>query len=373
VNANDRLRIFVSGMVAGDPNQGGATWAVLQYVLGLRRLGHDIWLVEPVERLRPESERYFRALVAEFELEERAALVSPGGETVGLPYSSLREAARSTDVLLNVSGMLRDPALVEPIPRRVYLDLDPVFNQLWNEGGIDVGFAGHTDHVTVGQAIGTDGCEIPTAEIDWRTTLPPVVLAEWPVADGLRRDALTTVGNWRAYGSIESGGVFYGQKAHALRELVELPRLTKERFLLALAIHADETKDLTALAEHGWELADPEDVAGTPGDYRGFVQGSKAEFGLTKSGYAVAHSGWFSDRSACYLASGRPVVAQETGFSSFLPTGEGLLAFDSADEAAAAVDAVASDYDRHRRSARALAEEYLDSDIVLTRLLADVT
>jgi hypothetical protein len=367
-----RLRIVVAGMVAGDPGHGGATWAVLQYVLGLRRLGHDVLLVEPVDEIRAESERYFRQVAAEFGLERRAALLAPGGVTVGVASSELRQRVREADLLLNASGLLRDPDLLEPIPRRVYLDLDPVFNQLWHEQGIDVGFVGHTHHVTVGQAIGTDGCSVPTCGIDWTTTLQPVVLSEWPLADGIRHDALTTVGNWRAYGSVEADGIFYGQKAHALRELLELPRLTKERFLLALAIDPAEEKDLVALDEYGWELVDPAKVAGTPADYRRFVQGSKAEFGLTKSGYALARSGWFSDRSSCYLASGRPVIAQETGFSRFVPTGEGLLAFDTADEAASAIDAVAADYERHRRAARELAEEHFDSDRVLDALLADV-
>lgn len=367
MSEGDRLRIVVAGMVAGDPNHGGATWAVLQYVLGLLRLGHDVLLVEPTVPT-PAVERYFAGAVARFGLADRAALLVGERETIGVPYPNLRGA----DLLLNISGLLRDEELLEPIPTRVYLDLDPVFNQLWHEQGIDVGFGGHTHHVTVGQAIGTDRCPIPSCGIDWMPTLQPVVLSEWPLADGLRHDALTTVGNWRAYGSVEADGVFYGQKAHALRELVELPRMTQERFLLALAIHSHEEKDLAALDEHGWELVDPAGVAGTPTDFRSFVQGSKAEFGLTKSGYVLARSGWFSDRSSCYLASGRPVVAQETGFSRFLPTGEGLLTFETADEAATAVDAVASDYERHRRAARQLAEEHFDSDRVLGALLAAV-
>jgi len=367
------LTVLVAGMVAGNPHQGGATWAVLQYVLGLRRLGHDVWLVEPVPELTPASERYFRGVVAEFGLEGRAALLTGEDETSGVPYARLLEAARGADLLLNISGLLNDPRLTEPVEIRVYVDLDPAFNQHWHEQGIDVGFARHTHHVTVGQAIGADGCDVPSCGLDWIPTLQPVVLEHWPRANGLRHAAFTTVGNWRSYGPVEAGGVFYGQKAHALRELMALPGLTGERFLLALAIDPGEERDLAALAEGGWELIDPAQVASSPADYRSFVQGSKAEFGLAKSGYVAARCGWFSDRSACYLASGRPVVAQDTGFSSFLPTGEGLLAFDSAEEAAAAIDRVAAAYPRHCQAARELAESELNSDRVLGSLLEEIS
>jgi hypothetical protein len=224
----------------------------------------------------------------------------------------------------------------------------------------------------VGQALGHDDCSVPTCGLDWIPTVPPVVLERWPVGGPIVHDALTMVGNWRAYGSITHDGVFYGQKAHALRELIELPRLGDERFLLALAIHAEETKDLAALADNGWELTDPRLVAGTPSAYRAFVRGSKAELGIAKAGYVVARCAWFSDRSACYLASGRPVVAQDTGFGAYLPTGEGLLAFATIEDVLVAIDELNRDYLRHARAARALAEEHFDSDRVLTRLLARV-
>jgi hypothetical protein len=369
----DRLRVIVAGMVAGDPYHGGASWALLQYVLGLQRLGHDVVLVEPVPELDDDTAAYFRHVVGEFGIDGRAALLGAGGVTVGLPYTALRNAAESADLLVNVSGLLRDPALTEPIARRVYVDLDPAFTQLWHAAeAIDMGFGRHTHHVTVGTRLGRDGCAVPTCGLDWIPTLPPVVLEHWPVADAVTHDAFTTVGNWRAYGSLEHEGVFYGQKAHSLRELATLPTLTSERFLLALAIHADETKDLIALRSNGWELVDPAEVARTPADYRRFVQGSKAEFGLAKSGYVAARCGWFSDRSVCYLASGRPVVAQDTGFGEFLPTGEGLFSFATIDDVLAAIETMNGDYPRHRRAARALAEEEFDSDRVLSRLLEAV-
>jgi hypothetical protein len=199
-----------------------------------------------------------------------------------------------------------------------------------------------------------------------------VVLKQWPAGNGSVRDGLTTVANWRGYGSIEHNGVFYGQKAHSLRQFVTLPKSTSAEFTLALSIHPDEKQDLAALKTNGWQLVDPRSVAATPSQYRKFVQGSKAEFGIAKSGYVASRCGWFSDRSACYLASGRPVIAQETGFSPYLPTGEGLFAFRTEDDVLAAIQALRSDYDRQSRAARAIAAEYFDSDKVLGNLLQTV-
>lgn len=368
-------------MIAADPHHGGATWAVLQYLLGFKRLGHDVYFIEPIPEAalqptqaglsRSVNARYFATVVADFGLERTSALLLAGTrQTVGLPYRALVEAANRADVLFNISGMLADEALLANIPVRVYLDLDPAFNQLWQAAyGIDMRFAPHTQFVTVGQAVGTPDCLIPTCQRDWVGTLQPVVLSHWPVARETRCNALTTVGNWRGYGSIEHNGRLYGQKAHALRPLISLPTMTKQRFMLALRIHPDETRDLEALANHGWSLVDPAEVAGDTASYRTFIQGSGAEFGIAKSGYVVSRCGWFSDRSACYLASGRPVIAQETGFSQFLPTGEGLFVFETAEDVLASLETMNGDYTRHARAARDLAEEYFDSDKVLPRLL----
>jgi hypothetical protein len=361
--------ILISGMIAGDPDQGGASWCILQYVLGFRRLGYEAVVIEPVDELDPRSVAYLGRLVARFGFE--GGLLRRGRqETAGISYQRAVEAARRADVLINVSGMLSEPELVDAISTRAYLDLDPAFNQLWHEAcGIDMHLEGHTHFFTVGQAIGRPGCSVPTCGRDWIATLPPVVLEEWPLAASSRRAPVTTVGNWRGYGSIEHDGIRYGQKAHSFRGLIDLPSRTSERLRLALAIHPDEVADLEALRANGWELADPLRVARTPGLYRRFLQRSKAELGVAKSGYVLSRCGWFSDRSACYLASGKPVVAQATGFEAHLPTGEGLLAFTTAAEAAQALEAVDGDYDRHRRAARTLAEEHLDSDRVLAGLL----
>ena len=379
----ERLTILFSGMIGGVPHQGGATWAVLQYLLGLRELGHQVLFVEPVSAsaLRPadapllssQNAVYFTGVCAAFGLRDAALLLDGTRETVGLPYDHVAAIARRADVLINIAGMLTDEELTGRIPVRLYLDLDPAFTQLWYAAqGIDMRFAGHTHFATVGLAIGQSTCPVPTCGRDWITTPQPIVLGEWPVANGIAYDGLTTVANWRGYGSVEHDGVFYGQKVHALRPFFSLPTCTDAPFVLALAIHPDERGDLAALTANGWRLLDPAEVVATPDRYQQFIQGSKAEFGIAKSGYVASRCGWFSDRSVCYLASGRPVIAQETGFSQFLPTGAGLFAFESADDVLAAIDALRGDYLRHARIARQIAEDVFDAGKVLPRLLREI-
>jgi hypothetical protein len=230
-------------------------------------------------------------------------------------------------------------------------------------------FGMHNVFVTVGKAIGQPVCPIPTCGLKWITTFQPVVLKYWPQADRITHNGLTTIANWRSYGSINHDGVFYGQKAHSLRALIDLPAKSSEQFMLALAIDPGEYRDLQALVENGWILLDPEQLVATPRHYQHFVSGSKAEFGIAKSGYVVSQCGWFSDRSACYLASGRPVLAQDTGFSAYLPCGKGLLTFNSTDDVLSAIESVNGDYSAHARAARSIATEYFESDRVLTTLL----
>lgn len=375
---------ILTGMIAAEPWQGGLTWVVLNHFLGLRSLGYDVHFIEPVPQgaIRPagvslaqsENAAYFNQVAARYGLAERATLLDTSTrETVGASFSELVELGRRADVLLNVAGMLTNPEITGRIPTRVYLDLDPAFTQLWHTAeGIDMRFEGHTHFATVGLLLGSSESAIPTCGHDWIPTCQPIALDHWPVADRIVHDGLTTVANWRGYGSIHHQGTHYGQKAHSLRPLMDLPTHTDEPFKLGLAIHPDEHTDLAALHANGWQLLDPAEVARTPADFHDFVQGSRAEFGLAKSGYVAARCGWFSDRSACYLASGRPVVAQDTGFSRVLPTGSGLFAWDTADEVLAAAEELRHNYTYNARAARAIAEEYFDANKVLRLLLQRV-
>ena len=363
-------------MVAGVPAQGGATWAVLQYVLGLRALGWDVFLIESVAAGRPRASvrRYFDEMCARFGLADRAALLpAEEGAAYGVARGRIRAAARGADVLFDLAGSLRAPDILEAVPVRVYVDLDPGFTQLWQAAeGIDMRLAGHTHYATVGRDIGQPACTVPDLGVRWIPTLPPVALGAWPAHRETPRFAWTTLANWRAYGSIRHGGRHYGQKAHAFRALIELPATTGDRFEVALAIHPDERRDLAALEAHGWRLISPAEVSATPDTYARFIRDSLGEIGIAKTGYVEADCGWFSDRSACYLASGRPVVAQETGFGRRLPTGLGLLSFSTVDEARAALEAVRRDYAAHARAAREIAEMHFDARWVLGRLLGAV-
>ena len=219
--------------------------------------------------------------------------------------------------------------------------------------------------------IGRSGCGIPTCGLEWITTPQPVLLDHWPAQDEPGGEAFTTIASWRGpYGPVEYGGTTYGQRVHEFRKFVEVPRLTGERFRIALDIHPSDVRDREMLSANGWSTVEPGVVAGDPWAYRAFIQGSRAEFGVAKNLYVQTAGGWFSDRSICYLASGTPVVVQDTGLGELYPTGEGLLTFTTVEEAAAAVNQVAADPNRHARAARRLAEEFFDSDKVLSRLLS---
>ncbi len=230
-------------------------------------------------------------------------------------------------------------------------------------------YTGHERFVTIAENIGRPECTVPTCELEWITTRQPIALDLWPAVDA-SGDAFTSIASWRGpYAPIEYDGRTYGLRVHEFRKFVDLPRLVGGDFELALDIHPDERSDLDLLERGGWRLVRPQDVAGDPWLYQRYIQGSKAEFMVAKGIYVDTRSGWFSDRSICYLASGKPVLAQDTGLRDLLPTGEGLLVYSTLDEAVEGVQAIRTDYHRHSRAAREIAEEFFDSRKVLGRLL----
>lgn len=358
-------------MVAGVPGHGGATWAALQYALGLRALGHDVLLLDEVRGPGDPAAREacLTELAVRFALEGRAALLTGGGRALGMSYDDVLTFAAGADLLINVAGTIHDPAVLDAVPRRLLVDLDPAFTQLWHAQGVDVGIAAHDAFASVGLRLHADECAVPDGGVIWTPTLPPVALEHWPRVREAPTEGVTTIANWRSYGTIEHEGVRYGQKAHSVRALIDLPRRLAEPPRFALLIDPSETQDIAALHAHGWVLIDAAHETATPDDYARFVRASAAELGIAKEGYVASRCGWFSDRSACYLASGRPVVAQRTGWQHVLPEGEGLLGFDTAEEAADALARVAAEPERHAAAARALAEEWLDARRVLPALL----
>jgi hypothetical protein len=380
--------ILLGGSVAQRPGSGGHTWVFLQYMLGLRALGMDPVLVDwlepdmctgadgrPVPVAESRNVAYLRDVMDRFGLGDRWAVMHDGGrEVAGMTGTELDRATARAALLLNVNGFVRQERVFDRVPLRAYLDIDPGFGQMWRALDLHDPFAGHDSFVTIGERIGQPDCTIPTSGLAWITTPQPVVLGEWPAQPPPPADAaFTSVASWRGpFAPIEYEGVTYGLRVHEFRRFADLPARTAERLEVALDIHEAETADLALLRDNGWQLADPLREAGDPWAYRGYVQRSQGELMIAKNMYVASRSGWLSDRSICYLASGRPVVAQDTGISELYPVGEGLLTFDDPDQAADALEQVSSDYGRHSRAARALAEEHFEAGAVLRRLLGEL-
>jgi hypothetical protein len=292
-------------------------------------------------------------------------------ESVGLSREEAIARLRRSTMLLDVMGFLGDEELLAAAPRRVFLDIDPGFPQMWQELGLHRSFGDHDAYATVGLRVGKEGSRVPTCGVEWVPTPQPVVLEEWPVTPP--GPAYTSVATWRGpFEPIDFEGERYGLRAHQMRRFAELPERAGAPLELALEIDPADEADAELLRAGGWNLVSPRAVAGSTADYRRYVQGSRGEVGVAKDLYVRSRGGWLSDRSLCYLASGKPVLAQATGFELEVETGLGLIAFDSPADAAAALAEVEGDYDRHSRAARELAVERFDSDRVLTALLEAV-
>ena len=335
---SDAPHIVLAGNAAGRERAGGHLWALAQWALGLRAAGARVTVA-------PDATAAALRPIAAFD--------APGD---GAPTA-----------LLDVMGFLPRPAPEVDGPR-VFLDIDPGYPQMWRELGLADLLAGHDRFVTLGANVGRPGCAIPDCGVEWVHTPPPVDLDRWTPAPAGR--AFTSVATWRnPYGTVSFGGATYGSRVHEFRTFMELPRLVDAQFELALDADAAEARDLRALERNGWRLADPRAVAGTPAAYRDYIRGSRAEICVAQQMYVATRSGWLSDRSVCYLASGKPVLAQDTGLADRYPVGEGLLTFSTLEEAAAGVEEIERDYARHSAAARALAEQHFDARAVLARLL----
>jgi hypothetical protein len=365
--------VVIAGAVARRIDYGGHVWALLQWALGFRRLGWSVLFLdrlEPAPGLRWSREvRRFVATMERFGLGDAFALdLGPDEEPIGLARGAVLRKVEDADFLLNVMGYLEDPELLGKARRRVFLDIDPGFGQMWRALGLCDVFASHDAFVTVGTRVGRDDCRIPTCGLPWITTLPPVVLDAWTPSDA-RGTSFTSVGSWRGpWAPVEFEGEQFGLRAHEFRRFAGVPRASGLSFEMALDIDPADGIDASRLRTGGWRLSDPREVSGTPDDYRRYVRGSRAEFSIAKGMYVRARSGWVSDRTACYLASGRPALVQDTGLEDTLETGVGLLSFVTPEQAVAAAHAVDADWTRHARAARALAVEHFDSDRVLGRL-----
>lgn len=378
------LRIIVTGLIGHYP-LGGMTWHYLQYVLGLARLGHDVYYLEDMGAppYNPAdgglakdcafNVRYLSKVMSRFGLGDRwAYCFSPDQQWYGLAEQERLAVIRSADLLINVSGTLSRPLAYRQVRRLAYIDTDPVFNQIKLARG-DADFREQVDahdvHFSFGERLGD---AVPATGHCWLPTRQPIVLSEWhPSAP--RRWVFTTIMNWTMrYKPVVHEGREYGQKDVEFLRFIDLPRRVDPTVLeIALNVGKKRQAPLGLLTSRGWRIVDPGMVCGDLDNYRRFIESSAAEWSVAKNGYFQGQPGWFSERSACYLAAGRPVVVQDTGFPALLPVGEGILPFRTPDEAVAAIQEVEGNYACHASAARAIAEAYFDSDKVLNRLVEE--
>ena len=391
----DRLRIVVGGYLGLLP-AGGVTWDYVQYPLGFAGLGHDVYYIEdtclwPIYQEDSEegdcsrNVRHLAAVMEAFGMADRWAYRDVvTDQWFGLDGATVDEICRTADLFINVScsTFLRDE--YRAIPARVLIDSDPMFTQIQCQtgDGFTPGSRGmmdlvqaHTHHFTFGENVGAPDCRIPDCGVRWRPTRQPVCLDHWPVTPLPTADdaAFTTLMNWSAGKQLEYDGQQWGQKDVEFRKIMNLPQRVPD---VPLSVAVGQTAGAPFPADEarrsGWIVLDPEQSAADWRDYHDFTERSLGEFSIAKHTYVEARTGWFSCRTACYLAAGRAAVVQDTGWTAHLPHGKGLLAFDDADSAAEALRSVVADLPKHARAAREIAEQHFDSRRVLSDMIDQI-
>jgi hypothetical protein len=355
--------VVLAAALANKHRLGGSIWVRRSWAAALQQLGFEVFLVD---ELSPDGDPAAFA-DATSDLGVAGALLD-GDEVHGCEHSELLTRLDEAALLVNLSGHLRNRELLARPRLRAFVDLDPGYTQVWHAQGYDVGLAGHEHYFSVGTNVGTPAWTLPDGGVSWHPIRQPVVLGDWPVSDG-GFTSFSTVGSWRgAFGPVEWRGRSYGPKAHQFRRFATLPETVGLPFEAALEIDAADARDRELLESGGWQLRDPREVATTAGFAR-YVSASGAEFSPAQDVYVSTSSGWFSDRTVRYLASGRPAVVQDTGLEQSLPLGDGLLAFRTVSEAAECARDVVARYDTHRKAARAIAEEFFSPKTALAPLL----
>jgi peptidoglycan/xylan/chitin deacetylase (PgdA/CDA1 family) len=379
-----RLRIIVLGWLIRGPT-GGMAWHYLNYLLGLAALGHDVYYMEDsddypccydltvnpaVATVDPSRGLRFAAQIFDrLGFGNRWAYFDAHtGEWKGARASDARQLCKSADLLLNVSAINPVRPWTQRIPVRVLIDTDPGFTQIRNLTDDDFRRRSdaHTAFFTFGENIGKPCSRVPSDGLPWQPTRQPISLEAWPRVAPTRDGRYTTVMIWDSYATREYRGFRLGMKSESFRRFIALPRQLGAVF--EIAVRCSEETAWT-LRNSGWALADVSAINRDPWTYQRFIQASKGEFGIAKQGYVSTYGGWFSERSAAYMASGRPVLAQDTGFSEWLPTGRGVLPFRSIDDVIHAISEIDADYEGHCRAARELADEYFGAQRVLPHLI----
>lgn len=382
-------QIVVVGAVASDPYAGMA-WMHMQIVVGLRRLGHDAyyfettsaWPYDPVRQtLVCDSDYalpYLKRVAERFDLGERWAYRRSylDKEWFGLPREKAEALLADADAVLSVAGATRFAEEDLNVGRLVYFGTDPGHHEIGIAQGDPAVISlieEHDDVVTYGENIGTPESPLPPLPRLRARTRQAVLLDRWQ-STAPSKSEFTTVANYRQNGrDIEFRGELYRwSKHHEFLKFIDVPQRAAEPIELATGLANLADEDRRTLQSHGWRLTDAHPFTVDPFEYQGYVRASRGEFTVAKDLNVRLRTGWFSERSACYLGAGRPVITQDTGFGSCIPTGEGLFAFNTAEEALAALDAVSTDYQRHSRTARAIAEEFFRAETVLAKLVQDL-
>jgi len=382
-------RIVVSSYMVRYPLGGNLSWA-LQWLTGFQQLGHEVYLVEKSgypdscfdlsKNIMSNDCSYgitiVRALLERFGLQDKWCYVDARGQYHGLPRQRIEAIVQSADLFLDMGthgtemqGTWLDEAADAGL--RVLVGTEPGLTQMRMEIKLAAGeeLPDYDFYYTTGMNIGTKHTTAPTAERQWRPIFDPIVLDQFPYQP-VRLDApFTTVMNWQSHESIEFHGLRYGQKDVEFAKFMILPERTSVPLELAVAGKCVPTQ---RLVEAGWHIRHAYEVTVSVDSYREYIRASKGEFSVCKHACVALNTGWFSERSGAYLASGRPVVMQETGFSQHLPCGQGLFAVRTVEEAAAAINEINSDYEPHAQWARDIAVEYLDARKVLGKLLDEL-
>lgn len=416
----DKLRVIVTGLVGLCP-VGGVAWDYLQYVIGLARLGHEVyyyedtwsWPYHPLEKQYTNDGSYSAKYIGNFfeiyapEIQDNWHYFHLHETSFGLDEETFNQVAQAADIFLNISGACSIPEQLSPQCIKVFLDTDPGYNQIvfserfpWSENVERwcQNVAAHDRHFTYAENINNEDCLVPTLGFDWQTTRMPIVRELWDLPQASRKimepAPWTTVMSWNAFkGQLVYQGIEYKSKGAEFEKFIYLPRIVKVPFLIAVGgittpfkwFEKHEWRTVSRclsemarqqkfrqLKRYGWQVADAPSLTLTPQQYRDLIAKSRGEFSIAKNVYVALRTGWFSCRSACYLAAGKPVVVQDTGFSSILPTGEGIVPFSSIEEAVDAIDSVESNYKKHTQAAREIAGEYFDSDKILKQLVTDI-
>ncbi len=413
------MRIIVTGLVALYP-VGGVAWDYFSYIIGLAKLGHDVyyhedtwcWPYHPLQKQYVSEGNYSAQYIKYFfqlyapELNDHWHYFHLHETSFGMSKSAFDEVAKTADLFLNISGACPIPENLSNHCVKIFLDTDPGYNQIvfsekfsWSENVERwcQNLLQHDRYFTYGENINSHDCLIPKLGLDWKTTRMPIVMDLWNSISKINLSQpknWTTIMSWNSFkGKLVYQGVEYKSKDAEFEKIIKLPKQINSSFLIAVGgittslkwfeknnwtiisrflSSMKKNQKFKQLADNEWQVIDAPSNTLTPDQYQNFIGNSRGEFSIAKNIYVAMKTGWFSCRSACYLALGKPVVVQDTGFSSILPTGEGLLSFNNLQEAIYGIEQVEANYTKHSRKASQIAQEYFDCNIVLKDLLENV-